>query len=791
MSSASDDYSVPEDILNALQQHARTHGDHLATCYGQRKRTYAELDDMSNKLADAMLMPPNFLPPSDVAVCVSSVDDTILCGLATLKLGACCIPLSPTWFHIGTVIDEVPPTCIVVDESSASFFKQGLASEPLVINLEQALNHPNQDSRAYQPSFKAQRPMFHLLSDTGERTGLTTFCCMSRVRWEVEKYPFKDDEIVATLCDFDSSNFWMDVIGAFYVGATVAIPTKEDKRGIPSVISFAVESRVTRLLVNPDKLAKMIRYRRVEPELFRKLSLRLVKCVSGILPVRLAETCRAALPRADLVFLYDHYALSCYYDCSSEPLLQHEIPEGAFVPLGKPVGHCKVYIKDAAHNNCPTGTVGQIFLGECDGKAPFYTGDTGFLDERGCLYFVSRTSPVISGKKTDMTVLARCICEVPGIDEVIICWEKFTRSETTLLAFYWSDTGVPWGDVLRHLVKKVPSRWVPKLFPMGGHQPPGFASDKHYHSQKSLLKEYSEAMQKLEACAVSSHHQGAQVLFFLARLLDKSVSWLDMSTPFTAQGATQETCSKAATLVSSLGLYVNEQDIQRLPLSAVVPSVVKTLYSKKAGVLRTCVVDKQTSFEEVSTLLSECFVAKNRLDLAVGNTRDQHVNALRQMWPEFMTNGACRVVVDETGKVVGVCLCGDFFSEAVVEGMSDTYAAIIELHEELERPARARFRGVGRALMCFMVGTAMHLDHATNTSLVYLLMSHMLQDAREHGYAVMFSANSHIITAVLTENYLDFDILDWTDPAQFSFKGKIPFQNIQAGTRAILAYRFV
>lgn len=80
--------------------------------------------------------------------------------------------------------------------------------------------------------------------------------------------------------------------------------------------------------------------------------------------------------------------------------------------------------------------------------------------------------------------------------------------------------------------------------------------------------------------------------------------------------------------------------------------------------------------------------------------------------------------------------------------MADSFLAIAEINESMERPLRAAVAALGRRLLLwFMVGTSTD-RHADNIALVLLLMANTLHDAKSLGYHGVCSINSHLVTNV-------------------------------------------
>ncbi|KAH6935344.1 hypothetical protein HPB50_005226 [Hyalomma asiaticum] len=559
------------------------------------------------------------------------------------------------------------------------------------------------------------------------------------------------------------------------------------------MLRFLRSVSATRVEMNPDLLYSLLRRAALDPAPVLP-ELRLVKCSRGMVTTQLVRLFQRILPKARLLRVYERVGSCCAYECPADGELRHFATlHGDFVTIGKPVGDCRASVCDPGLlTECPRGTIGTICFGSAKDEQLLPTGDKGFVDSDGYIYLTERCAPRIEGRKADIALITKCLTDVPVVSDGEVCWERLSSPKISLVAFYWSTApGDTSGELFRPLSSKLPSwRWMPLLFPLGP-RPADQRPDK-----RQLLRDYADAIVKLQSCAEVNVMRAAPLLAALARSLGVPVGQLDMDASYASQQTGKGACciSEAAALLEHIGYQVSASELgDTVPLRLLVERAVCTMTLPGARRLRVSLLDANTAFDEVINLLARCFTSKNRLDLTVHNTEDQHWRSLRHLWPQLIADGATRLVRDaETGKLLAVAVCCDFSApQTAPDGMAESFLAIAEINESMEQPLRAAVTALGRRLLLwFMVGTGTD-QHADNIALVLLLLANTLRDAKALNYHGVCSINSHLVTNVITQQWFQFDVFDEAPVADFEYCGRRPFANIRTGTQITSVCRFL
>lgn len=789
-------------MLEALEDQLLRRENDEATVYEGRRRSFRDLDLYSCRLSEVLRVPPDSAAPPKIAACIADADDMVLGFLAALRLSTCYAPICASSSHalLASVVEELRPWCVLVDSGTGSRLSQNQRT----LNIEEYLREEspstpksplkhNGSPGCLMTRQACTRPLQILDGEASGRCSLRPERCLSR-QWEWKEWPATELETVAVLDDVDSARFWEDVLSTLCSGSTVALAAEEERRSASALLKFLTDTSATRVEMTPDRLWALLKRASLEQQTPLP-RLRLVKCSRGLVTTQLAHLFHRVLPHCRLAYVYEHAGHCCVYKCPAEigELRHHSIANGDFVVLGQPVGDCQVVVRDAGLSECPQGVAGAICLDSIRGGDVVVTGDSGFVDTDGYIVLTSLSTPRIDGRKVDVDMVSQCLKGIPAVSDSELCWEDITHGHAALVAFYWSEVaGDRSGELLHHLTaKKLRAGWLPQLFPLGPPPPTDQRPD-----QQTLLKEYSAAVDKLLSCDEANVLRGAPVLVGIARSLGVPVAHVDVNASYSCQvsGTGAASAAEASALLEHIGYEVSVDALEGpSPVSKLVESAACSLVLPGPRRMRVSLLDADTGFDEVSTMLASSFTTKNRLDTTVGNTEDQHLGNLRHLWPQIVADAASQLVHDESGRLAAVAICCDFGSEFTLpENISEAFLAILEVNEWMERPLRAATSGRGRRmLLWFMVGSSPENKRDDNIALVQLLLAHTLYDAKRLGYAGVCSINSHVVTNMVTQQWFAFDVFDEAHVADFEHRGRRPFASIRQGTLITSVYKFL
>ena len=359
---------VPTNDLAALfaEQAARMPGG-VAVRQGGHTLSRAELDAQSDRLAQELSLRGVGLD-SVVGIFVEPSRDAVVSVLAVLKAGGAYLPIDPSYpaERIAYMLQD-SGACLVLTETALAS-RLGDAVETLCLDALPARvsTHP-----AVRPSVSV-RPdhlayVIYTSGSTGrpKGTGLTHAGVVSVITVQQEALPLGSDDALLQFASLGFDGFVWELWSALLNGATLVVPTREERLDPEAFAALVAREHVTCALLPPSLLAEL------DPAAVPGLA-KLMVAGEACAPSQAERWARGRR-------LYNAYGPT---EITMYATLQElRPPLHGRVPLGRPIGNARVHVLDAALSPAPTGTPGELCIGGA-GVARGYLGRAGLTAER-------------------------------------------------------------------------------------------------------------------------------------------------------------------------------------------------------------------------------------------------------------------------------------------------------------------------------------------------------------------------------------------------------------------------
>ena len=477
-----------------IRARAAAHPDRVAVVHGDRAWTYRELDEVTDRIARALLA--RGLPPEGiVAVVAERTLDWAASVLGILKAGAAYLPLEPHFppDRIATVLTRAQARLVLGERGSTTTLDQALESlgasapERLLVDDAVAEEHGDTVPRVEIAGDRLAY-LYFTSGSTGEPKG--AMCehagMVNHLYAKIEDLGITEGTVVtetAPQC-FDIS-LWQ-LVAPWLVGGTTVLVEQETILDVPSFVDLLARRRVEVAQLVPSYLDVVVSYLEQQDVPAAEVLPALKRIAVTGEAVKKELVARWFSVRPD-VAVVNAYGLTETCDDTNHEILT-EVPAGERVPLGPAVPNVRVYVVDEALNPVPLGAPGEIvFSGVCVGRGYvndpdrtakafvsdplrpgerlYRSGDHGRWLPDGKLDFLGRRDHQvkISGFRIEIGEVENTLLRAPGVrDASVVVAERPGRGKQ-LVGFYGAAAPVETEVLRATLGAALPAYMVPPV----------------------------------------------------------------------------------------------------------------------------------------------------------------------------------------------------------------------------------------------------------------------------------------------------------------------------------------
>jgi amino acid adenylation domain-containing protein/thioester reductase-like protein len=456
--------------------------------------TYRELDESANRLA-RRLMESGAGPETLVGVHADRGADAIRSLLAIMKAGSGYVPLDPSLppARLAQICAEASPIAILADRpvgASAAGRTRVLAISELAADLErepatapEAGLHPDHLCYAIHTSGSTGQPKAVAVSHRSLACVITALSRQYRIS-------AGDRVVQLAAAAFDTS--LEQILVTLASGATLMLPPA-GTIAPADLLRYLEHQHVTVVDLTPAYWHRLLAVAGPDDDRLRSVRLMITGGEMAD-PADCAALLRAA-PQARLLNAYgltETTITSALFDVGASP----PAAEPAIrVPVGKPVRHARIMVRDEALRPVPAGAVGEIYIGGCGvargylgrpaltaerflpdpggvpGSRMYRTGDLGRWLPDGTLEVTGRADRQLKvrGFRVEPAEIESVLAEHPDLGQVAVVATGQGPGDTRLAAYYTlRDPGgrdEPTAAGLRaFLQERLPGYMVPAVF---------------------------------------------------------------------------------------------------------------------------------------------------------------------------------------------------------------------------------------------------------------------------------------------------------------------------------------
>lgn len=449
------------NLLDLIKKGINENRDKYALIFGERKYTYAELDEKSNQIADFL---SQYAYEKNIAIYAERKPETIISIIGIMKAAKTYIPVVPGYpkERIDYIMRK-SNTKIILDESIYSeAMKEG---NPLYKSKSVS---PNDNAYIIFTSGSTGQPKGVEVTHGGAaNTVLTINKLMGITNY---------DRIMgfSSFC-FDLSVF--DIFGTLSSGAAYVFI--EEPRDIFEVREIIEAEKITIWNSVPSTIELFVS--NMEKEQLTH-SLKVVMLSGDTISPGLPKNIREYFGEVQVWALGGSTEASIW---SSGINISEWKEEYGAIPYGYPLENQKMFILDEDSQMCPVGIKGNLYIGGV-GVAKGYcndvekthnyfindkrlgkiykTGDTASLNSKGYIDFYGRKDNQIKikGYRVELGEIENTVKNIKDISEAVAIFEK--KNETIRLFYSTNKESCNENHIKDFLLKRLPEYMIPQCF---------------------------------------------------------------------------------------------------------------------------------------------------------------------------------------------------------------------------------------------------------------------------------------------------------------------------------------
>ena len=471
-------YDDTQTIVSLFCQQAKATPDNIAVVFKDKKYTYQEVDEISDRIA-AYIVAKGLENEDVVSVLIPRCEWMAIASLGVLKAGCAYQPLDPSYpkERLNFMMQDASAKLLIADEELRDIVDE-YKDEVLLTKDIELLPALTEESRSQLSIINCQlKPegLFIMLYTSGS-TGVPKGCQLEHgnlvcfCHWYQRYYELTADSHVAAYASYGFDACMMDMYPALTCGATVYIIGEDIRLNLPDLNDYYNANNITHSFITTQVGYQFAT--NVDNHSLKHLSVGGEK-LSAIQPPKNYNLHNGYGPTECTIFTTTYLVKDYEQD----------------IPIGKPLDNMRLYIVDKQFNRLPLGATGELwvsgpqvsrgYLNRPDKTAEVYIANPFSVDEKysrvyrsgdivrylpdGNIQFVGRRDGQVKirGFRIEMKEVEAVIREYPGIKDVTVQAFDYDNGGKFIAAYIVSDEQVDIKELNAFIGKQKPPYMIP------------------------------------------------------------------------------------------------------------------------------------------------------------------------------------------------------------------------------------------------------------------------------------------------------------------------------------------
>ncbi len=463
-----------ETVLSLFQRTALQYPDNIAAVFKDRKYTYRELDELTDKIGGDIYNKVKDCGKAEpvVSILIPRNEYIFILPLAAMKAGCAYQPLDPSYpqERLNFMVKDADAALLIADPGLKDIISGYEGEVVLTSDLEHSNSFPLREGQGLGQPLTPQS-LFILLYTSGS-TGVPKGVMlehqnlMAFIKWYRRYYNLKPEHNVAAYASFGFDANMMDLYPALTTGATVYVVAEELRLDLVALNDYFEANAITHSFITTQVGVQFLQ--NTDNRSLKHLSVGGEKLVSVDSPKNYS--------------LHNGYGpTECTIFTTTMPVMKKE----SNIPIGKPTDLLDCFVMDKHLHRLPVGAAGELvvagkqvgrgYLNRPDktaeafftlnGERAYHTGDIVRYRQDGNIEFVGRKDGQVKirGFRIELKEVEAVIRDFASIRDVTVQAFDDPNGGKFIAAYIVSDEAVDIDALNQFILDQKPPYMVPAV----------------------------------------------------------------------------------------------------------------------------------------------------------------------------------------------------------------------------------------------------------------------------------------------------------------------------------------